>query len=328
MSNRRGRAAEKKPRAARGTNKKGFMNLVESDIDTKRLRDIKLADKPKIDFLLSLAPNPGCENCFANLFMWGEVYGLEILEIGERRAVVYNGRDKYLYFPLGGLPQPAELAEICAAFARAGLVAPRSRIYNVPPYYPQIFPSASELFDFDENPDEADYLYDVERQIALSGPKLRKKRNHIKHFLSQNPQMRVEPLCEGNFARAMRFMDAEDEKKCLFAEEVAIGSAFANFRGLGLYGCVLYSAPDKIAAAAVMGEISGGAHSVHFEKSDKLSDGASQMIVRCEAEAIRGRGGKFMNREQDLGDPNLRRAKESLDPDIMYRRLGARPKNA
>ena len=79
MSNRRGRAAEKKPRAARGTNKKGFMNLVESDIDTKRLRDIKLADKPKIDFLLSLAPNPGCENCFANLFMWGEVYGLEIL---------------------------------------------------------------------------------------------------------------------------------------------------------------------------------------------------------------------------------------------------------
>ena len=125
------------------------MNLVESDIDTKRLRDIKLADKPKIDFLLSLAPNRGCENCFANLFMWGEVYGLEILEIGERRAAVYNGRDKYLYFPLGGLPSPEELAEICSAFARAGLVAPRSRVYNVPPDYPQIFPSTRELFDFD-----------------------------------------------------------------------------------------------------------------------------------------------------------------------------------
>lgn len=304
------------------------MNLVESDIDTKRLRDIKLADRPKIGRLLSLAPNRGCESCFANLFMWGEVYGLKILEIGENRAVVYNGRDKYLYFPLGELPAPEELAEICSAFARSGLAAPGARVYNVPPDYPEAFPSARELFDFDENPDEADYLYDVDRQIALSGPKLRKKRNHIKHFLAQNPEMSVEPLCEANFAQVMRFMDAEDEKKCLFAEEVAIGRAFANFWELGLYGCVLYSAPGKIAAAAAMGEIACGAHSVHFEKSDKLSDGASQMIVRCEAEAIRDRGGKFMNREQDLGDPNLRRAKESLDPDAMYRRLGARPKNA
>lgn len=99
-----------------------------------------MADKPRIDFLLSLAPNRGCENCFANLFMWGEVYGLEILEIGERRAVVYNGRDKYLYFPLGGLPSPEELAEICSAFARAGLVAPRSRVYNVPPELPANLP--------------------------------------------------------------------------------------------------------------------------------------------------------------------------------------------
>lgn len=149
------------------------------------------------------------------------------------------------------------------------------------------------------------------------------KRNHIKHFTAQNPQMSVEPLGESNFAQTMRFMDAEDEKKLLFAEEVAIGAAFANFDELGLYGTVLYSAPDKIAAAAIIGKITDEVHSVHFEKSDKLVEGASQMIVKCEAEAIASRGGKFMNREQDLGDPNLRRAKQSLDPTFMYARLGA-----
>lgn len=116
------------------------MNLVESDIDTKRLRDIKLADKPRIDFLLSLAPNRGCENCFANLFMWGEVYGLEILEIGERRAVVYNGRDKYLYFPLGGLPSPGRARGNMLRFraggarraALAGLQCPARLPANLP----------------------------------------------------------------------------------------------------------------------------------------------------------------------------------------------------
>ena len=70
------------------------------------------------------------------------------------------------------------------------------------------------------------------------------------------------------------------------------------------------------------------AHSVHFEKSDKLVEGASQMIVKCEAQSILEHGGKFMNREQDLGDPNLRHAKESLDPDFMYGRLGAKPRNS
>lgn len=125
----------------------------------------------------------------------------------------------------------------------------------------------------------------------------------------------------------MSFMDAEDEKKCLFAEVVAIGSAFANFEYLGLYGVVLYAAPEKIAAAAIIGKISDDAHSVHFEKSDKLIEGASQTIVKCEAEAIKANGGRFMNREQDLGDENLRRAKESLDPSFMYARLGASPKS-
>jgi hypothetical protein len=183
------------------------------------------------------------------------------------------------------------------------------------------------LFDFDANPAEADYMYEVDKQISLNGAKLRKKRNHIKHFIAQNPQMFSEPLSDKNFAKVMEFMDSEDEKKCLFAEEVAIGNAFANFGNLGLYGVVLYAAPEKIAAAAVIGKITDDAHSVHFEKSDKQIEGASQTIVKCEAEAIKANGGKFMNREQDLGDENLRRAKESLDPSFMYTRLGAAPKS-
>lgn len=298
------------------------MHVVEPNIDVSALRDIAISDKQKIDSLMRISPTAGCENCFQNLFLWSEVYGLKILESGDT-ATVYNSRDGYIYFPYGKTPSPAQLAEIFDSFAAAGLVRRGGRIYNVPPDYPARFPDAERFFKFDADAGEADYVYDVEKQIALSGAKLRKKRNHIKHFTAQNPQMSVEPLGESNFAQTMRFMDAEDEKKLLFAEEVAIGAAFANFDELGLYGTVLYSSPDKIAAAAIIGKITDEVHSVHFEKSDKLVEGASQMIVKCETEAIAAHGGKFMNREQDLGDPNLRRAKQSLDPTFMYARLGA-----
>ena len=265
------------------------MNLVEYGIDTSQLREITLADKPKIDSLLSLAPNLGCENCFTNLFVWRGIYLLKLLYIAEDRAVIYNGRDKCIYFPIGRIPSPRELLEIHRAFSENKLLLPDSRIYNVPPDYPEKFPEARALFDFAANPS-------------------------------------VEPMGESNFKSVLRFMDSEDDKKHLFAEEVAIAEAFDNFRTLGLYGTVLYSEPGKIAAAAVLGPMSSTAHSVHFEKSDKLVEGASQMIVKCEAQSILEHGGKFMNREQDLGDPNLRHAKESLDPDFMYGRLGAKPR--
>ena len=217
------------------------MNLVEYGIDTSQLREITLADKPKIDSLLSLAPNLGCENCFTNLFVWRGIYLLKLLYIAEDRAVIYNGRDKCIYFPIGRIPSPRELLEIHRAFSENKLLLPDSRIYNVPPDYPEKFPEAQALFDFDANPGEADYIYDVEKQIALTGPKLRKKRNHIKHFAAQNPNASVEPIGESNFKSVLRFMDSEDDKKHLFAEEVAIAEAFENFRTLGLYGTVLYS---------------------------------------------------------------------------------------
>ena len=89
---------------------------------------------------------------------------------------------------------------------------------------------------------------------------------------------------------------------------------------------MLYSDLETISAAAIIGKISNQTYAVHFEKSNKQVEGASQAIVKLEAEQIKHLGGKFMNREQDLGNENLRRAKESLDPDFLYMRLGATPK--
>ena len=65
---------------------------------------------------------------------------------------------------------------------------------------------------------------------------------------------------------------------------------------------------------------------VLFEKSDKTEKGAAQMLVKLETEFLIKQNALYMNREQDLGEPNLRQAKKSLDPSRMYKRLSVVPK--
>ena len=86
-------------------------------------------------------------------------------------------------------------------------------------------------------------------------------------------------------------------------------------------GIILRGESRKIAAAAIMGALNPQMYSVHFEKSDKNSEGAAQKIVSLESSHIIGKGASLMNREQDLGLENLRKAKHSLDPLRLYKRL-------
>jgi hypothetical protein len=63
---------------------------------------------------------------------------------------------------------------------------------------------------------------------------------------------------------------------------------------------------------------------VHFEKTEPGREGLAQIINRdfC----LRGLCGyRFVNREQDLGDPGLRQAKEAYHPVLLTEKFRVRP---
>ena len=82
---------------------------------------------------------------------------------------------------------------------------------------------------------------------------------------------------------------------------------------------------SRIVAVEVWSKISPKTYCIHFEKSDKSVKGSSQMIVYLAALKLLSLGAVTMNREQDMGLENLRKAKRSLDPQ-MYERLILKPK--
>lgn len=301
--------------------------------DFKNLRPIALSDKPFIERLISLNPSEGCEANFANLFMWADSYKTQILSLGENSAIAYSGASKILHFPLGERPAPGLLAQIAEKFAGENL-CPDGGVYDVPPDYAETFAGElGEKFEISERPEDFDYIYENQRLLSMEGKKLRKKRGLVKRFESDNPNFSCDNICSKNKADALSFMERMNSAKLespifngIGAESGALARAFENFEALGLCGLILRAEAGEIAGAAVFSRINGSICTVHFEKSDASIKGAPQMLVLREAQAMINIGASFMNREQDLGLENLRRAKESLEPLRMYRRRRLRLK--
>ena len=251
--------------------------------------------------------------------MWSGAYRTKIMDFGEDNLAVYNSADGLLHYPLGAPVAPEKLYSLAMDFRRAGLLK-ADYLYNVPPNYVEMFPDAREYFNIAADPADADYIYSIENIMEMRGARLRKKRNHIKHFEENFPDFETEEITPENVAAAGEFIREMDAGKGLEKEALAADVAVRHFAELGLRGLTLKDGSGKTLALAVFSALNSDIFTIHFEKSHHEAAGAPQMMVKLEAEALSALGAKFMNREQDLGDEHLRQAKSSLDPIRMYRR--------
>ena len=231
------------------------------------------------------------------------------------RLVIFEKSNGWLMYPLGEATPPEDLFRLVCEVEACGFKV--SSVYDIPPGYFDAYPNAKDFFELKLEEKYFDYLYNAADIFELKGPLLRKKRNHIKHFDSLNPNWTQEPITSANLPEARDFM----ESLAMPNEIQPLSRVFSFFGELPIDGIILRGESRKIAAAAIMGALNPQMYSVHFEKSDKNSEGAAQKIVSLESSHIIGKGASLMNREQDLGLENLRKAKHSLDPLRLYKRL-------
>ena len=298
------------------------MNIIHEKINLSGMRDISFKDEDRIRRLSSISPSQSCENSFATIFIWSSAYNTKILDAGEDCSFIYNPVDGILHYPLGRDVSPETLSRYVDTFKDAGLLL-SNYVYNVPPEWPEKFPNADRFFCMVADPADEDYIYDVSRLSSLSGAKLRKKRNHIKRFQTEHPNFHAEDMNPGNLGETWDFIKRADLNKGLITEYQAAENAVKNFGKLGLEGLLLRDGNGEMLGASIFSRLSSDTFTIHFEKSRLDVEGAPQILVKLEADALIKRGAKYMNREQDLGDENLRHAKNSLDPQIKYRRLRA-----
>jgi hypothetical protein len=107
----------------------------------------------------------------------------------------------------------------------------------------------------------------------------------------------------------------------LCKEYVAIRDAFVHYQDLQFLGGVI-RINGEIQAYALGEELNPDTAVCHFEKAMPDVQGLGQLINQWFAKYALG-GFQFVNREQDLGIPGLRQAKESYHPHHMVHKFTA-----
>ncbi len=283
---------------------------------------IQLSDCPPISALLAQMDSVSCEMNIGNLFMWRE-QAKNVFTAYRNRIIVAAQVEEVMFFPLGEWLSPAELAEVTAQVNP--YINNSGTIYDVPPEYLAAYPEINEFFQVEQSADYADYIYDLTDLAELRGAKLRKKRNLIKQFTAANPNVKIGEITPDNidefyqlsqelFGRLAVNDTLQKELEMwpevhhyLFAPELNMGS-------------LTLSLDNRMIGFAIYSPLGQHAYDIHFEKVDHTIKGAPQFLVQELAKKLLTLGGRLMNREQDLGLPGLRQAKESLAPLYLYQR--------
>ncbi len=270
-------------------------------------------DRELVQIYLDKYGPRSCEYSFANLFCWQTIYHYS-WRLYKGRLLMYDGENQCAFMPLGKAMDLEELLDVSRFLIQNGL---EPNFGVVPEHFIAAHPDLDRYYTIDSHRDYAEYIYEVERLYDLTGTKLHKKRNLISQFKRRYPDYDIRPMAADGLKPA-RALAAEllarrnPVTKDLLDESVALEKALDFFGELGLEGVELWVG-EALVAFAVFSPLGRDTYDVHFEKIDIQYKGAGQMINWAAASYLRGKC-SYVNREQDLGIPGLRKAKLSYEP--------------
>ena len=176
-------------------------------------------------------------------------------------------------------------------------------------------------FSYIPERDYFDYIYLREDLATLKGKKFQAKRNHVNKFKKQYAYeyepLRAElvPECLEFEAKWYKANRTDDDQEELTDERKSMIFALNHFKELNLLGGAI-RIDHKLVAFTFGSPINQDTFGVHVEKADTDYDGAYSIINQEFASRIPEQY-VYVNREEDLGIPGLRKAKLSYNPTIL-----------
>jgi hypothetical protein len=171
------------------------------------------------------------------------------------------------------------------------------------------------------HPDFFDYVYAAEDLAHLAGTAYRKIRNRLNKF-TKTYRYAVEPIVEETVDEVQAFLrrwcvwrDCASDP-LLESEKRAVFYSTDHFANLDLSGLAV-RIDGEIEAIAIFERMNAHTVVVHYEKASADFDGIYQAISNETAQHVVREGLTFINRESDMGNSGLRRAKRSYRPHHM-----------
>lgn len=277
-----------------------------------KFKPLELCDKEIISEIIKDHTVYSSELTFTTFYIWRNLLNVEYTIIDN--TVVFktqhNSNPFSLRFPLGSGDKKAVLEKLINHFGKD------TRFYGLTEDMLKVF---DDRFEISEMTDFADYVYESEKLITLSGKKFHSKRNHINSFNKLYNGV-FSPITKDDYefitSNYNNWQKEDDEY--LAQERTSIGDLIKNFDYLGLWGEKL-TVDGQLAAFTIGEKLNNDTAVIHIEKADTNFKGAYAVINQHFAENYL-KDFKYINREEDMGLEGLKKAKLSYCPVKMIKK--------
>ncbi len=276
-------------------------------------------DLPLIEPFLRRQSYRTCDFSIGGIYMWVDFFGYEYA-IYQETLFIKGGEEGNLHniayaIPIGALPLHNSI-EILRSYASTHQhtcilsAIPESAAHEIARLY---------QVEITELPDWGDYLYSANDLATLAGKRFQKKRNRVNKFKSLYPDYQYEVISAKNLPELRTFFtqycqENQKDSPLFVYEENMVTQILSEYEALPFEGGVLRVA-GKIVAFSI-GEVMQDSLIVHIEKGNKEIAGVYEAINQFYTTSMVERHPevKYINREDDAGDPGLREAKLSYNP--------------
>ena len=250
---------------------------------------------------------------FVNLWGWAEEYGLH-WTWSDKLVWIKQTIPEELYWAPVGLWEGVDWKRLFNEY-----FSRRTIFTRIPENLLRLWRgSFQHLITIEESRDHWDYLYSVPELIELKGKRFHKKKNLSNQFRKKY-NFEYVTFGAGMIDQAMgmqedwcTWRDCESSD-ALSAENRAIPRILSSWRQVqGLTGGAIL-VDQKMVAYTIAESLAEDILVIHFEKGNHEYKGVYQAINQMFLEHSEKKF-EFVNREQDLGDEGLRKAKLSYNP--------------
>jgi hypothetical protein len=265
---------------------------------------------------------------FTNLFIFRHVHDYKLSRLRGSILILaksYAG-EPYFMPPVGGSEIPAVIDEMFGYLSERGQGPVMDLVWKG---FLEKYVASSEKYGYKLDEDNSDYLYKAGELATLAGRKFHDKKNLLNRFM-KSYKYEYARLTKDlvHQARDLTVRWCDDKCSCdvpsTFGETEATMVALDNLDRLSMTGAVVII-NGKVEALALGEELNRETVVIHVEKANAEFNGlyqfiSSQFIARDFAHYT------YVNREQDLGEPNLRKSKLSYNPTRMVEKYRVWPK--
>lgn len=256
-----------------------------------------------------------CDISLGVFIMWNDQCFYEFAEFDETLIVKIKLKGETWFLPPVGKNFDQAVKEIEKYCVEKEL---KVRFTSVDDDYLDYFKARyGELSSFTYNRDFSDYLYDIDDIRVFSGKKYGGQRNHINKFKKLYPDYKFASLKKSDLSEVELFLreyahEHEIMGKIEKEEFKNTLKILKNFNPRYFTGGTM-RANGKIVSFTV-GEIAGNELIIHVEKALTAYAGIYPATFNAFCKACCNSNVKFVNREDDVGDPGLRISKTQYHP--------------